>query len=61
MAIRKSTFSGWRLSGEDADAFENQIKNPMPNEYAKDAIVRGEKFAREYLQKGYVGLNPKKY
>lgn len=54
MAIKTSTFSGWRLSGKDAEAFEKQIKNSKPNPFAKAAIKRGEKYAKEYLKNGYL-------
>lgn len=53
MAIKTSTFSGWRLSGKDADAFLKQINNPVPNPLAEIAIARGRPLAEEYLAKGY--------
>jgi len=34
MAIKTSTFSGWRLSGKDADAFLAQIREAKPNPLA---------------------------
>jgi hypothetical protein len=59
MAVKTSTFSGWRLSGKDADAFINQISNPMPpNPLAQAAIARGRPLAEEYLAKGYVTFSP---
>lgn len=60
MAIKTSTFSGWQLSGKDADAFLKQINNPKPNPLAKAAFERGRKAAEEYLANGYVIFNPKK-
>ena len=59
MAIKTSTFSGWQLTGEDAKAFERQIENCNSNSYAVGAVLRGEKLAGEYLQKGYVSLTSK--
>lgn len=53
MAIKTSTFSGWRLSGKDADAFLNQIKNQTPNPVARKAIARGRSSVEEFLSKGY--------
>jgi len=53
MAVKTSTFSGWRLSGEDADAFLKQINDPAPNPLAEAAIARGRPLAEEYLNKGY--------
>ncbi|HEV2614673.1 MAG TPA: hypothetical protein VGV92_08205 [Gammaproteobacteria bacterium] len=53
MAIKTSTFSGWRLSGEDADAFLKQISDPRPNPLAQAALKRGEKYAKEYIKKGF--------
>jgi hypothetical protein len=60
MAIKTSTFSGWRLSGKDADAFMKQITDACPNTYALAASARGQKLAEEYFDKGYVTINPKK-
>jgi hypothetical protein len=61
MAIKTSIFSGWRLSGKDADAFIKQINDSAPNLYAQAAIQRGQKLANEYFSKGYVSINPKKH
>lgn len=58
MAIKTSTFSGWRLSGKDADAFLKQINDPMPNPLAQAAIARGRPLAEEYLSKGYATFSP---
>ena len=60
MAIKTSTFSGWTLTGKDAEAFERQIKNPKPNPKAQAAFDRGKKLAEEYAKNGYVILNPTK-
>jgi hypothetical protein len=60
MAIKTSTFSGWRLSGKDADAFLKQIDNSEPNPLAQAALKRGFSLAEEYLEKGYVSFNPRK-
>lgn len=58
MAIKTSTFSGWRLSGKDAEVFLAQINNIEPNPLAKAALDRGRALAEEYLSKGYVTLKP---
>ena len=60
MAIKTSTFSGWRLSGKDADAFLEQVNNAKPNPLAQAALERGRKLMAEYDQKGYVTFSPKK-
>jgi len=60
MAIKTSTFSGWRLSGKDADAFLKQVAASAPNPFAQAAIKRGRKLAEEYLAKGYVSISPGK-
>lgn len=60
MAIKTSTFSGWRLSGKDADAFLKQISDPAPNPLAQAALERGRPLAEEYLAKGYVTFSPRK-
>lgn len=59
MAIKTSTFSGWRLSGKDAEVFLEQINDFSPNPLAQAAFTRGKKMADEYLSKGYVVLSPK--
>ena len=43
MAIKTSTFSGWRLSGKDADAFLEQVNNAKPNPLAQASLDRGRK------------------
>ncbi len=58
MAIKTSTFSGWRLSGKDADAFLKQVNDPTPNPLAQAAIARGRPLAEEYLAKGYATFSP---
>ncbi len=60
MAIETSTFSGWVLSGKDADAFIRQITDPTPNPLAEASMARGRPLAEEFLKNGYVVLNPKK-
>jgi hypothetical protein len=60
MAIKTSTFSGWRLSGKNADAFLKQISDAEPNPLAQAALERGRKLMDEYNEKGYVVLHPRK-
>jgi len=60
MAIRTSTFSGWRLSGKDADIFLKQISDAKPNPLAQAALVRGRPLAEQYLHKGYATFSPRK-
>jgi hypothetical protein len=59
VAIKTSTFSGWQLSGEDAQSFLQQIENSQPNELAQASLKRGEKTLDEYLKKGYAVIKPK--
>lgn len=59
MAIKTSTFSGWRLSGKDAEAFLQQVREAKPNPLARAALMRRHKLAEEYLAKGYVSINPR--
>lgn len=59
MAIKTSTFAGWRLSGKEADAFLKQVKNATPNPKATAAIVKGRPLAEEFLAKGQVVLGVK--
>lgn len=58
MAIKTSTFSGWRLSGEDARAFLEQIENPEPNILAQCAVEQGKELIDEYIKKGYASIKP---
>jgi len=60
MAIKTSTFSGWRLSGKDAEAFLDQVNNAKPNPLAQAALDRGRKLMAEYDRKGYVTFQPQK-
>lgn len=60
MAIKTSTFSGWRLSGKDANAFVEQVDNPAPNPAAKAAVARGRSLAEEYQEKGYAAFSVKR-
>lgn len=60
MAIKTSTFSGWRLSGQDADAFLKQINESAPNSAATEAVARGRALAKEYIAKGYVAFSASK-
>ena len=60
MAVKTSTFSGWRLSGKDADSFLKQVNDAEPNPLAQAALDRGRKLMAEYDKKGYVTLNPRK-
>lgn len=60
MTIKTSTFSGWQLSGKDAEAFLRQLNDPEPNPLADAALARGRPLAEEFLAKGYVVFNPKK-
>ncbi len=60
MAIKTSPFSGWRLSGKDANAFLEQVNNAQPNPLAQAALDRGRKLMSEYDQKGYATICPRK-
>ena len=60
MAIKKSTFSGWRLSGQDADAFLEQIREAKPNPLAQETLLSGEVFLKEYQKTGRVVFRPQK-
>ncbi len=60
MAIKTSTFSGWRLSGKDADAFLAQISGTNPNAFAQETLRNGEAFLKEYQKTGRVILRPQK-
>lgn len=57
MTIKRSTFSGWQLSGEEADAFIEKVSNPIHNQFAQATVERGSHLALQYATKGYVILN----
>ena len=58
MGVKKTTLSGWQLSGQAAEAFARQVKDNTPNPLAKDAARRGEKLYREYVKNGFVTIPP---
>lgn len=60
MAIKTSTFSGWRLSGQDADAFLAQVREAKPNPLAQETLRSGEAFLKEYQKTGRVVFRPQK-
>lgn len=56
MAIKTSTFSGWRLSGKDADTFLDQVNNAKTNPLAQKSLERGRELMAEYDKNGYVSI-----
>src|SRR5947207_899483 len=60
MAIRTSEFGGWHLSGDDAKAFRKQIEEAGPNPLGQEAIRRGLPLVKEYIEKGYATIRPKR-
>lgn len=60
MAIKTSTFSGWQLSGKDAEIFLKQVENAKPNKRAQETLRRGEELMKQYDEKGFVMLRPLK-
>ena len=58
MAIKTSTFSGWRLSGKDANAFLDQVNKAKLNPLAQASLDHGRTLMVEYDKKGYVTLCP---
>lgn len=60
MAVKKSTFTGWKLSGDDAEAFSKQINESRPNERAQEALMRGRVLCKQIESAGYSSVRPKK-
>ena len=60
MAVKTSPFTGWRLSGKDAEAFVRQIDESRPNVRAQEALSRGRALCKQMAEKGYSSVNPKK-
>jgi hypothetical protein len=54
MAIHTSMFGPLILTGEDAKAFLQQIRNPVVNEAARASIARGIEMSDEYDRNGFV-------
>ena len=57
MALQTSPFSGWRLSGKEAEAFLEQVNQAQSNPLAQASLDRGRQLMAEYDQKGYVTLH----
>ncbi|NNM59971.1 MAG: hypothetical protein HKM04_09180 [Legionellales bacterium] len=60
MAVKTSTFSGWHLSGKDADAFLSKIQDKTPNPRAITTLQEGKKLLNEFDKTGAVILRPQK-
>lgn len=60
MAVKTSTFTGWKLSGSDVDAFLKQIDESQPSARAQEALSRGRALCKQMAEKGYSSVNPKK-
>jgi hypothetical protein len=60
MAIKTSTYGGWKLTGEHAEAFRKQIQASQPNPKAQASFRRGQKLVSEYIEKGYAVIRSKK-
>ncbi len=54
MGVKSTTFGGVRLSGQDADKFQNQVTYGRPKKSAKEAAARGRVMLDEYKAKGFV-------
>lgn len=52
MSVRSTTFGSVRLSGEDADKFEKQVKYGRPKKAARETYARGKKASKEFNEKG---------
>lgn len=60
MAVKTSTFTGWKFSGKDAEAFVKQIDEGRPNALAQESLVRGRVLCKQMQESGYSSLKPKK-
>jgi hypothetical protein len=60
MAVKTSPFTGWRLSGRDADAFSKQVNESRPNERAQESLMRGRALCKQMEDKGYSSVNQNK-
>jgi len=61
MAIQTSTFSGWQLTDEHAEALLKIVNDPSPNLLAMEACAHGDKLAKEFIENGFVRMNPEEY
>ena len=48
MAIRSNNFAGVVLTGDDAKAFEAQIKDQTPNAAAQRSLARGQELLSKF-------------
>lgn len=60
MSVKTSTFTGWRLSGKDAEAFSKQVEESQPNRLAQEALSRGRALCEQMATHGYSSVNSKK-
>lgn len=60
MAVKTSTFTGWKLSGKDAEAFVKQVDESRQNERAQAALLRGRDLCKQISERGYTSVKPKK-
>lgn len=54
MAVHSGSFSGLRLSGEDAKKFVNQVRHSNKSRAAQDFITRGSEMAKKLAADGQV-------
>lgn len=60
MAIKTSTFGGWRLTGADAKAFKKQMSDQTPNPLAQASYERGKVLAKQMAEQGFAVIRPRK-
>lgn len=58
MAVKTSPFTGWKLSGKVAAAFQKQVCESQPNERAQAALMRGRALCKQITEKGYSSVKP---
>jgi hypothetical protein len=60
MAVKTSTFTGWKLSGQDADAFVKQTNESQPNKRAQQALMRGRAIYKQITETRCFFVAPEK-
>ena len=60
MAVKTSTFTGWKISGKDTEAFLKQINEGQPNALAQESLSRGRALCQQIEKTGYTPVQPKK-
>ncbi len=60
MSVKTSVFGSIRLSGSDAEKFQDQVKYGRSTKAARDTLARGTKMLSKYDKDGHVRIKVKR-